>query len=181
MRKRIKNKKLGRNKAQRKSLLRGLINSLIEKETIQTTYPKAKETKRLLEKFITTSKKNTIQARREIQSFLQNKENTKKIVDVLSKRFKDKTGGYIKLQKIGRRRGDNAMMAEISVAAETKKKEPKKQPEKTKKEEKKKQQEKQPEKPKPKPTLKEGLKDQAKPSETSQPDTKPAHQQQKKV
>jgi large subunit ribosomal protein L17 len=52
-------RKLGRKSSHRIALLRNLVTSLVEHETISTTYPKAKEAQKLAEKVITLAKKNT--------------------------------------------------------------------------------------------------------------------------
>lgn len=59
----IKYRHLGRDSAHRRALLRNLVTSLIEQETISTTYAKAKEAQRLAEKLITLGKRNTNAAR----------------------------------------------------------------------------------------------------------------------
>lgn len=55
---------LSRDSAHRKALLRNLVTSLFENESITTTWAKAKETQRLADKLITLGKKNTESSRR---------------------------------------------------------------------------------------------------------------------
>lgn len=66
----IKYRHLGRDSAHRKALLKNLVTALIDRETISTTYAKAKETQRMAEKLITLAKKNTEATRNRAQTFL---------------------------------------------------------------------------------------------------------------
>ncbi len=88
-------------------------NSLIKHEQITTTLPKAKELKRFIEKIITLGKKGELHSRRKAISILQDQKMVKKIFDVLSKRYINRSGGYCRIIKIGSRFGDNAPMAII--------------------------------------------------------------------
>lgn len=115
MRKRIKHKQLSRNTHQRKALFKNLMVALIENEEIKTTNAKAKAVRGLFEKIVTKGKSGSLHTRRLIHSMLQNKEATKKLVDDISKRYKDTKGGYTRIQKIGNRRGDNAPMVTLSL------------------------------------------------------------------
>lgn len=66
----MKYRHLSRKSSHRRALLRNLVTSLIEHETISTTWPKAKEAQRLAEKMITLGKKNTEASKREAMKFL---------------------------------------------------------------------------------------------------------------
>ena len=90
-----------------------LSNALIKHEQITTTLPKAKELKRYVEKIITLGKNGNLLSRRKAVSILQDQFMVKKIFDTLAKRYKDRTGGYTRIIKLGNRFGDNAPMAVI--------------------------------------------------------------------
>ena len=92
-----------------------LSNALIKHEQIKTTLPKAKELKRFIEKIITLGKNNNLQSRRKTISILQDLQMTKKIFEVLSTRYKERSGGYTRIIKLGNRFGDNAPMAIIEL------------------------------------------------------------------
>ena len=109
----IKQKKLNRTSTHRKSLLINLANSLIKHEQIKTTVPKAKQLKPFIEKIITKGKQKSIASIRSISSIIQDEINTKKVLDILSERYKDRNGGYCRIIKIGNRYGDNAPTAVI--------------------------------------------------------------------
>jgi len=115
MRHRKAGKKLSRNRAQRKALFKSLINALVIYGEIKTTEAKAKAVRRLVEKLITKGKSGTLHARRLIFAFLQNKKVVSKIVDELGPLFKDRPGGFTRIIRLGKRRGDDAMMVSLQL------------------------------------------------------------------
>jgi large subunit ribosomal protein L17 len=127
MRHRVKGKKLKRDTAQRRALLRSLVTSFLEKERITTTIAKAKATRPIAEKMITLAKKNTLHTRRLALGYIYKKEVVKKLFDELGPRFSERPGGYTRIVKIGPRAGDGAEMAILElVGTEFKKKTKKK-------------------------------------------------------
>jgi large subunit ribosomal protein L17 len=127
MRHLVKGKKLGRNSAQRKALLRSLVTSFLEKERINTTLAKAKAAKPIAEKMITLAKRNTLHTRRRALKFIYKKDVVKKLFDDIGPRFSERPGGYARIVKIGQRAGDGAEMAILElVGSEFKKKSKKK-------------------------------------------------------
>ena len=111
----ITHRKLNRTTSHRKALLMNLSNSLIKHEQITTTLPKAKELRPFVEKIITLGKKGDLVSRRKAISILQDQKNTKKIFDVISERYKERSGGYTRIIKVGNRFGDNAPTAIIEL------------------------------------------------------------------
>ena len=111
----ITHRKLNRTTSHRKALLMNLSNSLIKHEQITTTLSKAKELRPFVEKIITLGKKGDLVSRRKAISILQDQKNTKKIFDVISERYKKRSGGYTRIIKIGNRFGDNAPTAIIEL------------------------------------------------------------------
>ena len=109
----IKNKKLNKTTSHRKAMFMNLSNALIKHEQITTTLAKAKELKRFVEKIITLGKKGNLQSRRKAISILQDQAMTKKTFDILADRYKDRSGGYTRVVKLGNRFGDNSPMAVI--------------------------------------------------------------------
>ena len=109
----IKNKKLNKTTYHRKAMFMNLSNALIKHEQITTTLAKAKELKRFVEKIITLGKKGNLQSRRKAISILQDQAMTKKTFDILADRYKDRSGGYTRVIKLGNRFGDNSPMAVI--------------------------------------------------------------------
>ncbi len=127
MRHLVKGKKLRRDTAHRRALLRNLVTSFLEKERIKTTLAKAKAVRPLAEKMITLGKKDTLHARRQALSFIYKKPVVKKLFDEIGPRFTERPGGYTRIIKIGSRAGDGAEMAILElIGTEFKKKEKKK-------------------------------------------------------
>jgi len=127
MRHLVKGKKLRRDTAHRRALLRNLVTSFLEKERIKTTLAKAKAVRPVAEKMITLAKKDTLHARRQALSFIYKKPVVKKLFDEIGPRFTERPGGYTRIIKIGSRAGDGAKMAILElIGTEFKKKEKKK-------------------------------------------------------
>jgi len=127
MRHLVKGKKLRRNTAQRRALLRNLVTSFLEKERIQTTLAKAKAAKPLAEKMITLAKRNTLHTRRQALRFIYKRDVVKKLFEEIGPRFSERPGGYTRIVKTGPRAGDGAEMAVLElIGTEYKKKEKKK-------------------------------------------------------
>src|SRR3954454_4052524 len=113
MRHRNAGSKLGRNTSHRRALLRNLVTSLIEKERIVTTVPKAKALRPLAEKMITLGKAESLHARRQAASYLKSPESVKKLFDTIAARFGSRAGGYTRITHMGYRKGDGADIAMI--------------------------------------------------------------------
>jgi len=99
-------------------MLRNLVKDLLEHESVRTTEPKAKETRRLAERIITLGKDGTLHARRLALRFLNDKDITAKVFDELAPRFAGRPGGYTRILKLGSRVGDGAPMARIELLPE---------------------------------------------------------------
>lgn len=106
------NRKFGRERNQRKALMKSLAYSLVLKGKIKTTEPKAKELRPFVEKLITYGKKGTIASRRELEARV-GKMTAKRITTVLAPEYMDRKGGYTRITKMVRRGSDGAAMAVI--------------------------------------------------------------------
>ena len=127
MRHLVKGKRLRRNTAQRRALLRSLVTSFLEKERVRTTLAKAKATRPVAEKMITLAKKDTLHTRRLALRVIYKKPVVKKLFDDIGPRFSERPGGYTRIVKIGPRAGDGADMAILELlGSEFKKKDKKK-------------------------------------------------------
>jgi len=115
MRHGLLHKKLNRTSEHRKSLLKNMLNSLIKYEQITTTLPKAKALKPQIDKVITLGKKDSLANKKNLFSKLQDKINTRKVTNVLSKRYLSRKGGYSRIIKAGFRYGDSAPLAIIEL------------------------------------------------------------------
>jgi large subunit ribosomal protein L17 len=107
--------KLKRNVAQRNSLLRGLVTSVIENDFAITTVPKAKAIRPLVEKMITLAKDDTLHSRRQAAAFLRTPASVQKLFDKLGTKFGQRNGGYTRIVRLGWRKGDGAELAKIEL------------------------------------------------------------------
>lgn len=111
-------KKLGKTSSHREAMLRNMVTSLLKYEKITTTDAKAKELRKVAEKMITLGKRGDLHARRQALSYVRDKEIVAKLFDELSARYRDCTGGYTRIMKMGNRAGDNAPMSIIEFIRE---------------------------------------------------------------
>ena len=89
--------------------------SLIQHEQIVTTLAKAKDLRRVMDKYITLAKKGDLHSRRIAIARLRNEDMVKKLFDTLADRYKDRNGGYTRVLKAGFRYGDSAPRAVIEL------------------------------------------------------------------
>ncbi len=115
MRHRKIGRKLGRTSSHRKAMYRNMSVSLLMKETIKTTVPKAKELRRVVEPIITRSKKDSVANRRIIFNQLRDKVVIGKLFNEIGPRFEKRPGGYLRILKLGPRAGDAAPMALVQL------------------------------------------------------------------
>lgn len=115
MRHRVAGKKLSRSRSHRKALFRNLLSALIVHGEIRTTESKAKAIRRLFDKLVTKGKVGTLHARRLVAAFLNNKKAVNKLVDEIAPLFKKRPGGFTRMIRLGRRRGDEAMMVKLEL------------------------------------------------------------------
>jgi len=105
------NRKLGRTTSHRLAMFRNQLASLIDKERIITTLPKAKELKPQIERLITLGRNDSVHNRRNAARQINDDTLVAKLFDTLGPRFSDRPGGYTRIVKLGPRRGDAAEMA----------------------------------------------------------------------
>lgn len=115
MKHRVAGKKLARSRSHRKALFRNLLSALILHGEIKTTESKAKATRRLFDRLVSKGKSGTLHARRIVAAFLNNKKAVNKLVDEIAPKFKDRPGGFTRMIRLGRRRGDDAMMVKLEL------------------------------------------------------------------
>ncbi|MCM1989674.1 50S ribosomal protein L17 [Oceanirhabdus seepicola] len=101
-------RKLGLPTDQRKAMLRNLVTSFLKHGKIETTETRAKETRKLAEKMITLAKRGDLHARRQVLSFVTEKDVVQKLFDEIAPQYQERNGGYTRILKVGPRRGDNA-------------------------------------------------------------------------
>ena len=108
-------RKLNRTSSHRLAMFRNMANSLLRHELINTTLPKAKELRRVVEPIITLGKKPSLANRRLAFDRLRDREVVVKVFDELGPRYAKRNGGYLRILKRGFRHGDNAPMALVEL------------------------------------------------------------------
>lgn len=113
-------RKLGRQRDQRRALLKGLATSLVMEESIETTLPKAKELVRYIEKIITKAKKSNLANRRAVIAGLSTQVAAVKLVDQIAPQLTGRTSGHVRVERTRLRVGDGAQMAIVEFVDELK-------------------------------------------------------------
>lgn len=106
-------RRFSRDSAHRQAMFSNMAASLIEHEQIVTTLAKAKDLRRVVDKYITLAKRGDLNSRRLAAGRLRNEQMVKKLFDTLGPRYKDRNGGYTRVLKAGFRYGDQAPRAVI--------------------------------------------------------------------
>ena len=107
-----KGRKLGRERDQRRALIKTLASQFIDHHSIRTTLPKAKDLRPYVEKLVTKARKGDLASRRLVIAKVSTKESAHHLFDGIAPNLK-RESGYLRIQKDGFRRGDNAEMAII--------------------------------------------------------------------
>ena len=108
-------KKLGRTSAHRRALLRNMATSLFRHESIRTTSAKAKALRSYAEKLVTLGKKGDLSSRRRAAALLFDPAIVQKLFAEIAPRFSQRDGGYVRIMKIGERRGDRSELSVIEL------------------------------------------------------------------
>ena len=115
MRHRKIGRRFSRGSGHRQAMFSNMAASLIQHEQIVTTLAKAKDLRRVMDKYITLAKKGDLHSRRIAIARLRNEDMVKKLFDTLAERYKDRNGGYTRVLKAGFRYGDSAPRAVIEL------------------------------------------------------------------
>ena len=108
-------RRFSRDSAHRQAMFSNMASSLIKHEQIVTTLAKAKDLRRVMDKYITLAKRGDLNSRRMAAARLRDEAMVKKLFDVLGPRYKDRNGGYTRVLKAGFRYGDSAPRAVIEL------------------------------------------------------------------
>ena len=115
MRHRRKGRQLSRTASHKKAMLSNMATSLFQHERIQTTTAKAKELRPYAERLITLARRGDLHARRLAARSIHDKEALQKLFDTLGPRYADRDGGYMRILKLGRRKGDGSQVALVQL------------------------------------------------------------------
>ena len=108
-----KGRKFGRERDQRRAMIKSLAGSLVEYKKIETTLPKAKELSRYIEKLITKAKKGDLHNRRQVIAKLPNQAVAYKLFDEIAPQLNSRNSGYVRVKRTRLRVGDGTQMATI--------------------------------------------------------------------
>jgi len=109
-------------------MFRNMVTSFLNHERITTTDAKAKELRPIAEKMITFGKKGDLHSMRLAASYIRDKKVVTKLFTAIAPRFKERSGGYTRIIKIGIRPGDNAPLSVIELVEEEIATKPEKKP-----------------------------------------------------
>lgn len=115
MRHRCRVPQLGRPADQRKAMLRALTTNLIRHGRITTTKARAKAVREEAERMITLAKEGSLASRRRALGYLYDKQLVHALFEQANDRYGDRNGGYTRILRTVRRRGDNSEMAIIEL------------------------------------------------------------------
>lgn len=111
----VKGKRLGGSPSHQRKILANLTASLIEHEEIVTTKAKARVLRPYAEKMITKARRGDLHARRTVLKKIENTEVVTKLFDDVAPRYAERPGGYLRITKLGPRRGDGTEMAKVEL------------------------------------------------------------------
>lgn len=115
---RDKTAKLGRTKPHREAMLSNMAMSLLTHRIIRTTDAKAKALKPVIDRIISTAKKNDLSAMRQVAKKVKDKKIFKKLFDEIVPQFEGRNSGFSRILKLGVRRGDGAPMSIVELLIE---------------------------------------------------------------
>ncbi len=109
--------KLGRKTAHRDAMLANMAASLIMHQRIVTTQQKARALVPFVDRLIQTAKNGnkSLSARRLVASQLYSPEAVEKLFDDTAPKMFDREGGYTRIYRLGRRAGDGAQTAVVTI------------------------------------------------------------------
>ncbi len=108
-------RKLSKNSAHRKAMFRNMMTEIFRHGQIETSLPKAKQLRPIVEKMITSARTNDLNSRRKALSVLKDEEVVSKLFDEIAPSFSDRPGGYTRILKMYPRRGDASERALIKL------------------------------------------------------------------
>jgi large subunit ribosomal protein L17 len=111
-------RRLGRKPAHRAHMMRNMVTSFFEHESITTTDTRAKELRKLVERMITLGKRGELHARRQALQVIRDEKVVAKLFELIAPRYQDRPGGYTRIIKLNNRLGDNAPMSIIELVEE---------------------------------------------------------------
>lgn len=110
--------KLGRTKAHREATLSNMAMSLFIHRVIKTTHAKARALRPVVDRIISTAKKNDLASKRRVARIIRQKAVFKKLFGEIVPQFADRDSGFTRVVRVGVRRGDGAPMSVVELLIE---------------------------------------------------------------
>lgn len=101
--------------AQRRAMFRSITTAVLRNGSVLTTEARAKETRRFVDRMVTLGKRGTLHARRQALRFVYDEKVVRSLFDDLAPRYADRPGGYTRVVKLVRRKGDGSRMARLEL------------------------------------------------------------------
>jgi large subunit ribosomal protein L17 len=111
-------RRLGRKPDHRAHMMRNMVTSFFEHESITTTVTRAKELRKLVDRMITLGKRGELHARRQALQVIRDEKVVAKLFELIAPRYQNRPGGYTRIIKLNNRQGDNAPMSIIELVEE---------------------------------------------------------------
>lgn len=111
-------RRLGRKTSHREAMFRNMVTSLLDHGKITTTDAKAKEIRVVAERMITLGKRGDLHSMRLAASVIREKSVVSKLFSTIAPRYKERSGGYTRIIKLGVRQGDAAPVSLIELVEE---------------------------------------------------------------
>lgn len=111
-------RRLGRKPDHRQHMMRNMVTSFFENESITTTVTRAKELRKLVDKMITLGKRGDLHARRQALQVIRDPKVVAKVFEMIAPRYAQRPGGYTRMIRIDNRQGDNAPMVIFELVEE---------------------------------------------------------------
>ena len=123
-----KGARLGGSPAHQRLMLANMATSLFEHGRITTTEAKARRLRPFAERLISKAKRGDLHNRRLVLRTIRDKTVVHELFTEIAPRYASRPGGYLRITKVGPRKGDNAPMAVIELVEEVDFSEPKEEP-----------------------------------------------------
>ncbi len=100
---------------QRMSMFRNITTAVLRHGYVSTTEARAKESRKFVERMVTLGKRDTLHARRQALAFLYDPDVVRELFNEIAPRYADRPGGYTRVVKLVRRKGDGAKIARLEL------------------------------------------------------------------
>ena len=110
-----KYRKLNRPTDQRLQMLSDITVALFKRNKIKTTVTRAKEVRKLADRFVRWGRGGTVVAKRKLYAYCRDRSIVKEICEKSMQRFEGRTSGFTRMVRIGARRGDGAPMVSLEL------------------------------------------------------------------